>query len=89
MALGLAERVIIAFFVVIPIAALIVVVFAVVDAAGRPASAWEAIQQNRTLWIVLPIVLTVCTGIGELIAGLVYMVSVKPKLNAVTAGAAH
>jgi ABC-type sugar transport system permease subunit len=87
--MGMPELLIIAFFVVIPIAALIVVVFAVVDAAGRPASEFESIQQNRTLWIVLPIVLTVCTGIGGLIAGLIYLVSMKPKLNAVTAVAAH
>jgi amino acid permease len=87
--LGPAELVLIAFFFVIPLVALVVVVFAVVDAAGRPESEFEAIHSNKTLWIVLPIALTVCTGIGGLIAGIIYLVSMKPKLNAVTADAFH
>jgi hypothetical protein len=89
MSLGPSELVLIAFIFVMPIASLLVVVFAVIDAAGRPESEFEAIQQNRTLWIVLPIVLTVLGAIGGLIAGLIYLVSIKPKLNAVTVRAAH
>jgi hypothetical protein len=39
---------------------------------------------------VLPIVLTLLTlGTGGLIAGLIYLISIKPKLNAVTVSAAH
>lgn len=90
MSFGPSELVLIAFFFVIPIASLFVVVFAVLDAAGRPESEFAAIQQSRTLWIVLPIVLTLLTlGTGGLIAGLIYLISIKPKLNAVTVSAAH
>jgi hypothetical protein len=77
--LGGPELVIILASIIGP-AALILAVVVVVDAAGRPDEAWQATGQSRTMWIVLPLVLLVACGIGSLVASIVYLASVRPKL---------
>lgn len=77
--LGAPELAIILGLIIGP-AALILAVVVVVDAAGRPDQAWQATGQSRTLWIVLPLVLLVACGIGSLVASIVYLASVRPRL---------
>ena len=81
MNLGPTELIIITFlivpFVVFPI-------WGIVDAAGRPDSAWARAEQNKTLWIVLQAVgMLVCFG---WILAVVYLVSIRPKVRAAEEG---
>ena len=56
---------------IIAIVILVLVVVALIDAASRPAWAWERAGQNKTLWIVLLVVGIPCGLIG-LVAAVVY-----------------
>jgi hypothetical protein len=73
---GTPELLILSIFVV-PI---VFAVFVVIDAASRPRQVWEAAGQNQTLWIVLPLALLFACGVGSLIASVVYLAAVRPKL---------
>ena len=77
--LGAPELLIILLFVS-GLVALVLTIVVVVDASGRPDAAWQATGQSRTMWIVLPIVLLFACGIGSLVASIVYLASVRPKL---------
>jgi heme/copper-type cytochrome/quinol oxidase subunit 2 len=77
--LGAPELLIILLLVIGPIA-LVLAIVVVVDASGRPEAAWQASGQSKTMWIVLPIVLLFACGIGSLVASIVYLASVRPKL---------
>jgi hypothetical protein len=65
----------------ISLAGLVLVVWAVVDMAGRSEAEFEAIGSNRTVWLVGTIVLTLACGVG-VIPALVYLLSVRPRLQA-------
>jgi hypothetical protein len=70
------------FWLVFGIGSLVVVIMSAVDASRHPEWAWQRTGQNKTLWLVLPIVLLVVCGIVGGIMGLVYLLSIKPKLVA-------
>lgn len=72
-----APELVILLFLAVP---LILAIIVVIDAASRPREVWDATGQSQTLWIVLPLVLLFACGVGSLIASLVYLVSVRPKL---------
>ncbi len=76
---GAPELLIILLVIVGPVAVVLAIVV-VVDASGRPDGVWQATGQSRTMWIVLPIVLLFACGIGSLVASIVYLTSVRPKL---------
>ena len=72
-------------FLIIPFG-LVFPIWGIVDAAGRPDSAWERAEQNKTLWIVLQAVgMLVCFG---WILALVYLTVVRPKVRAAESGIA-
>ena len=77
--MGLPELLIVLLLLIGP-AALGLAIFVVIDASGRSDAAWQAIGQNRTVWIVVPLVLLLGCGIASLVASIVYLVSVRPKL---------
>ena len=64
------------------IASLVIVIVAAVDASRHPDWAWQRAGQSKALWIILPIVLLVACGIVGGILGLVYLLSIKPKVVA-------
>ena len=66
---------------IIAIVVLVLVVVALIDAASRPAWAWERAGQNKTLWIVLLVVGIPCPLIG-LVAAVVYASSIRPRVVA-------
>ncbi len=66
--------------------------FALVDAAVRPEPVWRAaVSQSKTFWLVL-LVLAVLfrglsiLGLAALVAAIVYLVDVRPKLREVRGG---
>ncbi len=61
-------------------------IYAAVDANKYGDAAWQATGQNKTLWMVLPIVMGLCCGIFVLIPVLIYFLSIKKKLDAAGGG---
>ena len=80
--IGPAELFIIAFPLVF-VVALVLAIVAAVDAANHPDVVWEQAQQNKTLWIVLPLVLLLGCGVASLVVSIVYFTSIKPRLVAI------
>jgi Protein of unknown function (DUF2516) len=66
---------------IISIVVLVIVVIALIDAASRPAWAWEQAGQNKTLWIVLFAVGIFC-GLVGLVAAVIYATSIRPRVVA-------
>lgn len=64
--------------VLLPLA---VVVWGLADAAGRPASAWRAAGENKTLWVALQ-----AAGLVVFLAGVVlsvvYLAALRPRVRA-------
>jgi hypothetical protein len=84
MNLGPSEVVIIG-LLLIPLG-LVFPIWGIVDAAGRPDSAWARADQNKTLWIVLQAVgMLVCFG---WILAIVYLTVIRPKVRSAERGAA-
>jgi hypothetical protein len=67
-------------------AGLVVGIVSAVDAANQPDWAWEQAGENKTMWIVVPLVGLVACGVVGLIAGIVYFVSVRPQVRRVQGG---
>lgn len=77
MSMGPSEFLII-ILLVIPLG-LVFPIWGIVDAAGRPDSAWARAEQSKTLWIVLQAVgMLVCFG---WILAVVYLVAIRPKVK--------
>jgi hypothetical protein len=55
--------------------------FVIIDAARRPDWQFAMAGQNRGLWIALPIVGIICCGVITLVSFIVYLASVRPKLE--------
>ena len=60
-------------------------IWALVDAASRPDTAWTATGQSKVLWVALLVVLTILCWVGWIVA-LAYLLAVRPKLVAAQAG---
>jgi hypothetical protein len=56
-------------------------IWTVVDAARRPDWQFEASGQSKVLWIVLPIVGMIVCQLVSIVGFIVYMTSVRPKLE--------
>ena len=72
---------------------LVLKLFALVDAAVRPEPVWRAAgTSSKTLWLVLLVVAVLFNGLGGilaiagLVAAIVYLVDVRPKLREVRGG---
>lgn len=61
--------------------------FALVDAAIRPKAAWQAaVTQSKTMWVAILAVALLLNGIGlfgivAMVATILYLVDVRPKLK--------
>ncbi|MGO8872291.1 MAG: DUF2516 family protein [Acidimicrobiales bacterium] len=65
----------------IPLACLVLALWALVDAASRPAPAFQAAGQSKVLWIVLPIAgIFLFTIVGGIV-GIVYLAVIRPKVR--------
>ncbi len=70
--------------VLIFLAAVVLPIWAISDAATKPREAWTAIGQSRVVWIVLLAALSFAFGLGSILA-VVYLLAVRPKLMAAVA----
>lgn len=70
------------FILVIWLAIAVPPILALVDLAGRPAEAFDAVGQSRVVWILLLIVGLLACGVLGIVAGMYYLLSVRPKLDA-------
>ena len=61
-------------FFVVWLAALVLLVWAALDAATTPGRAWEAADQDKIVWVLVILFL-------PLFGALAYFVSVRPKLR--------
>ncbi len=68
------------------LASLVLSVWALVDAAIRPKSAFDAAGQNKVLWIALPLVGILFLGFIGGILGLVYLSVIRPKIKSAQSG---
>ena len=66
---------------VVLLATIALPVWAIVDIARRPESAFERAGQSKSTWLVLIIVLTLFCSIPGLVVTLVYLFSIRPKLE--------
>jgi hypothetical protein len=80
------------FFLVISLAMLVVELWALIDAAIRPASAYPAAgKRTKVFWIVILVLAVLFRGLGlfgliGLVAAIVYLVDVRPALREVSGG---
>ncbi len=58
------------------------VIWAVVHAASQPQAAWGSIGKSRGMWITILLVGLFFFGVVGLILAIIYLVSVRPKLDA-------
>jgi hypothetical protein len=79
--LGAPELLILAAFGAIALLTYGPAIWVLVDAARRPDWQFTATGQNRTVWIVLPVVGMVVCCLVSVVAFIVYFSSVRPKLE--------
>lgn len=53
--------------------------WAIVDAARRPAASFHQIGSDKTRWVLLLVLLTVLVNIAGIVAAVAYLVSVRPR----------
>jgi hypothetical protein len=70
---------------IVLVATLVLPVWAVIDAAIRPSSAFKAAGSSKPLWITLIVVSWFLTGLIGMILSVVYLVSIRRRVKAVTA----
>ncbi len=63
------------------LAAAVFTVWALIDSQSRPEAAWRQIGQSKQVWLVVLIVGLLFCLVG-LVADIVYLASVRPKLEA-------
>jgi hypothetical protein len=69
-------------FFILVLIALVLTIFVVVDIARRPEWQWQQSRSNKALWIVLQVVLFLLVFPASYVSGIIYLVSVRPKLVA-------
>ncbi len=57
-----------------------------IDAGTKPPWAFERSGQNKTLWIVLPLVGVFLCGIVTIVSAIIWFVSIRPKVVAAQSG---
>jgi hypothetical protein len=77
---------VVAFEILVGVAILVIGIVAVVDIAKRPSEAFQRAGQNRTMWLLLVILLTVFCGIIGVVVSIFYLVNIRPKVAAVMGG---
>ncbi len=55
--------------------------WAIIDAARRPANSFQQIGSDKTRWIVILVVLSVFLNLGGVVASIVYLASARPRLQ--------
>jgi hypothetical protein len=75
----------IVFFILLGLVPLALGIWALVDAASKPDWAWQQVGSSKVLYIVLIAVGFVVCGLVSLVASIVYLVSVRPRLAQATA----
>lgn len=78
MNVGFGELFVVLFVFLIGVVPIVLLVLAVVDLARRPEWQWTAAEQNQVLWMFV-ILLICCIG------PVVYLIVVRPRLNAAAA----
>jgi hypothetical protein len=71
-------------FVIYALATLAVTIWAIVDAASRPAGAFTAAGSNKALWITIIVIGWLVTGLIGLVLACVYLASIRPRVRAIT-----
>jgi uncharacterized membrane protein YwzB len=67
--------------VLVALGSLVLALWALIDAATRPESAFKAAGQSKVLWIILPIVgIFLFTFVGGVL-GIVYLATIRPKVK--------
>ncbi len=66
----------------IALVGLAIEIWAIVDAASRPASAFSAAGSSKNVWIILIAVFSLVTGIIGFVLAIVYLASIRPKVIA-------
>jgi hypothetical protein len=56
-------------------------IWAIIDAASKPREAFVAVGDSKAMWITLIAVFTLSLGIAGFILALVYLISIRPKIN--------
>jgi hypothetical protein len=76
---------IVAFIVaLIVIAGLAIPIWAIVDAASRRSTAFQAAGSSKEMWLSLIIALWLITGIIGVVLACVYLASIRPRVRAIT-----
>ena len=57
-------------------------IWAVIDIAQRPESAFQAAGQSKTTWLLLVILLTLFCGLPGAVLALIYLFAIRPKVAA-------
>jgi hypothetical protein len=55
--------------------------WAIIDAARRPANSFQQIGSDKTRWIVILVVLSVFFNLAGVVASIVYLASARPRLQ--------
>jgi hypothetical protein len=75
-------EILIVLFLLVPAIA----IWVAIDASSKPEWAFERAGQNKTLWIVLPLVGIFLCGIVTIGVAIVWFASVRPKVVAAASG---
>jgi hypothetical protein len=70
--------------VMVAVVGLLVPIWAIVDAASRPTSAFVAAGSSKTMWITLIVVFWLVTGIVGFVLACVYLASIRPRVKAIS-----
>jgi hypothetical protein len=63
--------------------ALVLPIWALIDAISRPSAAFTAAGSSKGLWITLIVVFWLLTGIIGAVLSIVYLASIRPRVRAV------
>jgi len=68
---------------VIALIALVLPIWALIDAISRPSGAFSAAGSSKGMWIALIVLFWVFTGIIGAVLSIVYLASIRPRVRAV------
>jgi hypothetical protein len=70
---------------IVLVVTLVLPIWAVVDAASRPSTAFKAAGSSKALWITLIVIFWFLTGLIGMILSVVYLVTIRRRVKAVMA----